>query len=270
MKSLIKEHVFLLAVFSILLVTCVNAGDSNPPNGVDNPIQHERQNQPKPQPIDTAYYTRLLLGKVQYRNDTSFVLVSPKHSSKQIYLEKSTYKAFRLMYGAAKADGVHLLIISGARNFDYQKRIWERKWNARPNSCSKIEKAKGTLMFSAMPSTSRHHWGTDFDLNSLENSYFDSGRGLAEYKWLCQNAHRFGFCQVYTNKQQTGRTGYEMEKWHWSYMPLASQYLRLYAQLISNNDISGFPGCELAHELNVINDYVFGVSNCQGVKLSVE
>ena len=52
-----------------------------------------------------------------------------------------------------------------------------------------------------MPSTSRHHWGTDIDLNSLNNSYFSSGKGLKEYDWLTTNANHYGFYQVYTDEK---------------------------------------------------------------------
>ena len=269
-KNLIMANCYLpIIVIVFFTISCVGAGDSKLPKNQDNPIETVKQHLPKPEPIDTVYYTKLLLGKIQYSSDTNFVRVKPEHSSKSIFLEVNTYDAFQQMYEAAKTDGVNLLIISGARNFDDQKRIWERKWNSRTN-LSGIEKAKDILKYSSMPGTSRHHWGTDFDLNSLENSYFDTGKGLAEYSWLCHNAHNFGFCQVYTSKQQIGRTGYEMEKWHWSYMPVASQYLKLYKELISYNDIIGFAGSEIAPKLNVINDYVFGVSKCQDVKKHLE
>ena len=59
-----------------------------------------------------------------------------------------------------------------------------------------LKAAKTILLYSSMPTTSRHHWGTDMDINSLENSYFASGQGLKEYTWLKKNAAKFGFCQV--------------------------------------------------------------------------
>ena len=32
------------------------------------------------------------------------------------------------MHAAAKKDGINLQIVSGTRNFEEQKGIWERKW----------------------------------------------------------------------------------------------------------------------------------------------
>ena len=33
--------------------------------------------------------------------------------------------------------------------------------------------------------------------------------------------------------KRIGRTGYNLEKWHWSYLPLASKYLEFYNKKIS-------------------------------------
>jgi len=49
-----------------------------------------------------------------------------------------------------------------------------------------------------MPGTSRHHWGTDVDLFSLDNKFFESGDGKIWYSWMVQNAAKYGFCQPYT------------------------------------------------------------------------
>ena len=115
-----------------------------------------------------------------------------------------------------------------------------------------------------MPSTSRHHWGTDIDLNNLNNSYFEKGKGLREYQWLTQNASKYGFCQVYSDKRTESRSGYEMEKWHWSYLPIAKQYTKKYNELIGYDDIDGFKGSSLAKKIEAIKNYVEGISaSCQ-------
>jgi len=118
--------------------------------------------------------------------------------------------------------------------------------------------AKKILEYSSMPSTSRHHWGTDIDINSLESDYFKSGKGKLEYEWLTKNEPKYGFYQVYTSKKN-GRTGYSEEEWHWSYLPLANIYLSKYNTLIKLNDIKGFKGFESARKIDVIKDYVNGI-----------
>jgi hypothetical protein len=98
------------------------------------------------------------------------------------------------------------------------------------------------------------------DINSLENSYFESGKGLKEYNWLCENASKFGFCQVYTSKKNSKRTGYEMEKWHWSYLPESTKLLNEYHAKITYADIKGFKGSNLAQKINFIPSFVDGIS----------
>jgi len=214
-----------------------------------------------------------LLGKFNPESDSDFILVSHKYCNKNIYLQKETYKSFKAMHNAAQQDGITLKILSGTRNFHSQKGIWERKWTGKTRLsdgtyASDISDLKNRalkiLLYSSMPSTSRHHWGTDVDLNNLNNNYFEKGQGLKEYKWLTQNAAKFGFCQVYSDKQTENRSGYEMEKWHWSYLPIAKYYTKKYSKLIGYEAIVGFKGSSLAKKIEAIKKYVEGISSsCQ-------
>lgn len=208
--------------------------------------------------IDSSITKDFVLGKFDYRKHDNFVEVSKVHASKTLFLNKGCYDAFVQMYKAAKADGVNLKIISGTRNFYEQKSIWERKWNKYANLEPKTRALK-ILEYSSMPSSSRHHWGTDMDLNNLNNAYFEKGEGLKIYNWLLNHAKSYGFNQVYTNKA-SGRTGYNMEKWHWSFMPLANKYLDYYNNNITYTDITDFKGSENAITIDIIKNYVNGIS----------
>jgi zinc D-Ala-D-Ala carboxypeptidase len=201
-----------------------------------------------------------LLGKLDPAKHTDFIRIEKTHTSKDnIYLRKEVYTSFQKMYDAALKDGVKLTIISATRNFNAQKAIWEKKW-VRPQYAGKTdeEKVADIMKYSSMPGTSRHHWGTDIDLNSLENGYFASGQGKKIYDWLVAHAAEYGFYQTYTTKSN-GRTGYEEEKWHWSYKPLANQFLAEYKKQISYTDLTGFSGCHVAEKLKVIEIYVNGI-----------
>lgn len=61
-----------------------------------------------------------LMGKYDYSRDTAFIKVDSRYSSRIIYLQKATYRAYIKMYAAALKDGVELSIISGTRSFDDQ------------------------------------------------------------------------------------------------------------------------------------------------------
>ena len=215
-----------------------------------------------------------LLGKFDPAKKKNFVKIDSKYTkNRRLYLRQETYEAFIRMHDAALQSGVKLIIISATRNFNAQKYIWEGKWSGRTPVDGKnlaetvshpAERARIILRFSSMPGTSRHHWGTDIDLNSLNNDYFLTEKGKKIYTWLTKNASNYGFCQTYTPKDPTRPTGYEEEKWHWSYLPLARPFLEQYAQKVRYDDIKGFLGWETAKVLKVIEDYVQSINkNCK-------
>lgn len=203
----------------------------------------------------------LVTGQFKYEVSPYFRVVSEKYSNKKIYLQKIVADSFESMCKQALKNGVLLKAISGVRSFQVQKNIWDRKWELNKNKDT-IEIIQSILKYSAMPMCSRHHWGTDIDINNLENKYFEKKNGLKEYNWLKLNAKKFGFCQVYTNKVN-GRKGYEEEKWHWSFMPISKIYLDYYNKNINYNKIKGFKGFNKTKIIKIIEDYVNGIeSNC--------
>ena len=207
----------------------------------------------------------LLIGKFKVETHPYFVLVDKKyHDKSEMYLQKQTLESFIKMREAAEKDGIHLTIISGTRDFYSQKSIWERKYNNyKKEELSEVEIIKKIMLWSSMPTTSRHHWGTDIDINGFDDYFSEENKKAnKEYKWLLINAPKFDFCQVYTEKGEgERRTGYNEEKWHWSYMPLAREYLDLYQKTITYEDINGFSGSQFAKEMDIINKYVFGISD---------
>lgn len=116
------------------------------------------------------------------------------------------------MHAAALKDSVQLVIISATRNFEAQKGIWEAKWTGErlvnDADISKTipdprQRALKILEYSSMPGSSRHHWGTDIDLNDLSDAHFQTGKGKKVYDWLRTHAQKFGFCQPYSKKMPT-------------------------------------------------------------------
>ena len=212
--------------------------------------------------IDTSISKAFVTGRFLPQNHIRFQIVPAHLCTKSMYLQKEVIAAFQKMKVAAATEGVSLRIISGTRNFWEQKAIWERKWNVNlPNLGASANNAREILKYSSMPSSSRHHWGTDIDMNNLSPTYFTTGKGLKEIQWLRKNASKFGFSEVYSPRETGRLTGYEPEAWHWSYLPLSSQYSEFYKQNIKHTDLKGFAGCEWAKELRIIEDFVGGVSN---------
>ena len=204
-----------------------------------------------------------IMGKFNPAQNPDFVVVGKPYSNRPgMLLRKAAFEAFKKMFDAAKTDGVTLNIISSTRNFDQQKNIWEGKWKRFAAETPDSQKrALRILEYSSMPGTSRHHWGTDIDLNDLNNGSFQgTGKHKKAYDWLVKNAATYGFGQPYTPKGTDRPEGYNEEKWHWSYLPIAKSNREAYLKLIKNEDINGFQGSETAVVLDVVKNYVGGVS----------
>jgi hypothetical protein len=225
---------------------------------------------PVAQPAAPAVSLKYLMGDIDPASDPMFAKIPAKYlGGSRTYGRKDAVAALVKMADAAAKDGVSLKAVSAFRSFSDQKKIWEDKWTGK----TKVEggqlpktvpdpakRARKILEFSSMPGTSRHHWGTDFDLNSLQNGYFAKGAGKKTYDWLVAHASEYGFCQVYSKKGDKRPTGYEEEKWHWSYLPVASQYLKAYPTVMGYEHLTGFLGSEQAKAIDTIPNYVQGIN----------
>lgn len=215
-----------------------------------------------------------LMGKFDPILRDDFVLIPRQYTvgENKMYLRKETLLAFLEMAKTASKDGVELKIASATRNFTYQKNIWNNKWTGYTlvegkslvkSIPDELERFKKILEYSSVPGTSRHHFGSDIDINDANPEYFEKEIGKKVYTWLTQNASKFGFCQPYNEKGEKRSTGYNEEKWHWSYLPIAKNLTEEYINLIKEEDINGFLGEEKVLEQNLINDYVLGINeNC--------
>ncbi|MDF3821922.1 M15 family metallopeptidase [Leptospira sp. 96542] len=174
-----------------------------------------------------------LTGKFQASQGLSPVVLD--ENSKEHFLRPEAKQALLKMIGDFEESKPntykqHIFLVSSFRNFSHQKSIWESKFTGKKSMRVPItgrspnEIIDLILEFSSAPGTSRHHWGTDFDINALDNSYFEgSGKGKILYDWLKLNASKYGFCQPYNSLVLRGNKGYQEEKWHWSYAPIANQ-----------------------------------------------
>lgn len=161
-------------------------------------------------------------GMVSPHSDVRFVRIPNKYTDKTEYIQKNVMGDLERMILAAQKDGVRLRVISGFRSFTHQKNIWQRKWHTY--SGDEQTRVKHILRYSTPPAFSRHHWGSDVDLNSLKLAYWSSAEGRKTFDWLKKNAKKFGFCQVYSANRGKGHT---QEMWHWSHIRSARAYYRI-------------------------------------------
>ncbi len=212
-----------------------------------------------------------LIGNVDPATDSRFSKLG------QFYMRNEVVESFKSLQIEAGKAGIRFDVISAMRTFSHQKRIWENKWrgvtpvNTDTNEfLPKVRKtsavvdltdeqrAKKILEVTAMPSTSRHHWGTDIDLNNVNPSYWETPKGKKEYDWLSKNAPKFGFCQVYSGNRSLGHTE---EKWHWSYLPLSRPLTDVFIKQVTNEVIaqSLFLGSQTAEQLDPLGKYVAAI-----------
>lgn len=224
----------------------------------------------RPKPVIQDSITKNdLVGKIKPWKDPDFVKVPRKYANTNYqWVRKDVWKAYRLMLDAAHKQGIHLEIVSSFRRWRYQAIIWETKWtgkrlvgkkNLAKTTPNPRDRAAKILRFSAMPGTSRHHWGTEIDFNRTYNPYFEKDYGAKVYNWLRKNAPKYGFCQPYTEKSPHRPEGVWEEKWHWSYAPISVPYLKAYKQKITYRDIRNFKGSNQAKRFRVLQKYVEGV-----------
>jgi len=256
--------IYTLFLLPILLTwACRNAPAEDRATSPVSPEDEVEEQVPEP---DSIFPIEYLIGKFNPTTHPDFVKVAPAYANTEnYYLHREAYDAFQKMHAAAQSEGIKLTIISATRNFERQRSIWNAKWTGNRKSNGVFvhtisdpkERALEILKVSSMPGTSRHHWGTDMDLNAVNNTYFEKGEGQKVYDWLLVHAAGYGFCQPYT----AGRpTGYTEEKWHWSYQPLASQLTKAAAHQLSDEQISGFMGDDTAVSIEVVKNYILGVN----------
>lgn len=201
------------------------------------------------------------LGLVHGKGEGNHLTSLPtQYSDKNELVNINTKPSLIAMIAEAKNDGIKLNVVSAFRSYDHQKRIWENKWGNAP--LNDINQALYILRYSSYPGTSRHHWGTDVDLNSVSLGYWETNEGRRVHQWLLNNGPRYGFCQVYS----PGRNkGYSDEPWHWSHMPTANYY---FSQITQPNVFrialtQNIKGGEAVRQMpERVMEYIKSISSC--------
>ena len=207
---------------------------------------------------------RELMGRVSPTQDSAFAPIPAALCSRDgMHLRREARDAFVRMHEAAAAEGISLKALSATRTFGHQASIWNRKWNgAQRMGMAPVDRALDILRFSSMPGSSRHHWGTDVDMHSLEPADFEQGEGAQTLAWLRAHAGDHGFVEVYTPDAE--RPGYQPEAWHWSYAPLSVPFLMALnaaSPAETRAIFEGFEGASLADSVDILGRYVNGVSD---------
>lgn len=158
--------------------------------------------------------------------------------------------AFERLCADAREKGFDPLVVSGFRNFERQRTIWNRKAaGLRPvldSGGAELDVAQlspeqvvfAILRWSALPGASRHHWGTDFDVvdaAAMAQNYApqltpaevaDEGIFGPFHLWLDEriaSGQSYGLFRPYAED----RGGIAPERWHLSYAPRSRELQQL-------------------------------------------
>ncbi len=140
------------------------------------------------------------------------VAVGPyRQTARIVQLHRTAAEPLRRMIEAAGQAGLELVPISGFRSVEYQAKLWAKGIEKRG---SEVEAAR----WVAPPGHSEHHAGLAVDLGEgpePESDVEPSFGETASYRWLSENAARFGFEMSFpaNNPQGVG-----CEPWHWRFV----------------------------------------------------
>ncbi len=119
------------------------------------------------------------------------------------------------MISDARKEGIKLWISSGYRDVNLQTKLFNRQVEREKSKAviSQAEAERRAANVVARPKTSEHNTGLAVDFNGVEDNFYQTN----EYKWLINNAHKYGFIERYQKKWKN-YTGVIYEPWHFRYV----------------------------------------------------
>jgi LAS superfamily LD-carboxypeptidase LdcB len=201
-------------------------------------------------------------------------------------IHKALVEPLMALKSAAQAAGFCVQIASGYRSFEQQLHIWNAKAQGerpvlgndeRPLPWASLDDTQrlfALLRWSALPGTSRHHWGCDLDLYDpqalppgyrlqLVSAEYEGCGPLAAFnRWL--QAHQDGAGEFFRPYERAdGAVG--REPWHWSFRALAEGFeplitLEALQALLADSPIA-LKDAVLAHLPHIFRHYVQSQQN---------
>ncbi|MBV33778.1 MAG: peptidase [Porticoccaceae bacterium] len=185
--------------------------------------------------------------------------------SKKIFIHHQLVNPLNELKLEAAKYGFDLCVCSGFRSYDQQATIWNEKLSGRRDvlsgngkvlnlaGLSDYQKVEAIMRWSALPGTSRHHWGSDIDvfdgaaiptnyqLRLVPEETSEDGVFGPMHAWLDKIIDsKNGFFRPYN----CDNGGLAPERWHLSYAPIATHFARLLTpELIKN--------CLMMHKISL-------------------
>lgn len=166
-------------------------------------------------PITDAENWNLAIINTKYPLPDSYApTLSNAINGSNIQLDSRVSEHYAEMYAAAKLSGCVLTPYSGYHTYALQENTFNRKVNFYVNKGMSAEEANQKASAQVLPAgCSEHNAGLAMDIVSASSDFINT----KEYKWLCENAHNYGFILRYP-EDKTAITGMNFEPWHWRYV----------------------------------------------------
>lgn len=115
-------------------------------------------------------------------------------------VDKTARRAFETMRQDMERLGLNLKIASDYRGYELEGKMYE---------AGEVD--------SEPAGTSEHQTGTAFDFFTEGSKYNDKFEATAEYKWLAENAYKYGFIERYP-KGKENKTHHKAQAWHYRFV----------------------------------------------------
>lgn len=147
-------------------------------------------------------------------------------SGDEIYLKREAMENLKRMFEEAKAEKLSLVVYSGYRSYKKQEYLYYEVYNQDDS-------------LSARPGFSEHQTGYAVDLSTASAGLTHYFENTDEFKWLLENAHRFGFILRFP-KGKEWATGYAYEPWHFRYVGRHAEAMKLQGWTLEEYILANF------------------------------
>lgn len=249
-KRTLRTKIILLVILAVIMVPLIilykSVGDTTPKiklydrNQTENSSENQEAQTTEPQtepvseepqavpetktaekkpatiiPITDAEKWNLAIINTKYPLPDSYApTLSNAISGSNIQLDSRVSERYAEMYAAAKLSGCVLTPYSGYHSYALQETNYNRKVNFYVNQGISAEEANQKASAQVLPAgCSEHNAGLAMDIVSASSDFINT----KEYKWLCENAHNYGFILRYP-EDKTAITGMNFKPWHWRYV----------------------------------------------------
>ncbi len=142
------------------------------------------------------------------------------YNGRKVEMQETAAKAMEAMFKELfKAGYTDMHVTSGYRSYEYQVSLYNEYVSQEMADNKKLTKAEAEAIvdtYSARAGTSEHQTGLCADMHNLSSADVKFAKKDA-YKWLCENAWKFGFVLRFP-EDKVDITGYSFEPWHWRFV----------------------------------------------------